>query len=88
MTIAPDQLHRQRFATPRGNRSVLALPPMEEAGNLAQENARLRGERHHTTEQHGLEHGVPAALRSARAACASSTAAATMARCLPHQSKV
>ena len=42
MTFAPDQLHRQRFATPRENRAVLAVPPMEEAGALAAENVRLR----------------------------------------------
>ena len=42
MTLAPDQLHQQRFATPRENRAVLAVPPMEEAGALAAENVRLR----------------------------------------------
>ena len=42
MTIASDQLHRQRLATPRENRAVLAVPPMEEAGALAAENVRLR----------------------------------------------
>ena len=42
MTFAPEQLHRQRLATPRENRAVLAVPPMEEAGALAAENVRLR----------------------------------------------
>ena len=42
MTLAPEQLHRQRFATPRENRAVLAVPPMEEAGALAAENVQLR----------------------------------------------
>ena len=42
MTLAPDRLHRQRFATPRENQAVLAVPPMEEAGDLARENVRLR----------------------------------------------
>ena len=43
MTIAPDRLHRQRFATPREDRAMLAVPPMEEAGALAAENVQLRG---------------------------------------------
>ena len=42
MTFAPEQLHRQRLATPRENRAVLAVPPMEEAGGVAAENVRLR----------------------------------------------
>jgi len=43
MTIAPDQLHRPRFATPRENHAVLAVPPMQEAGDLARENVQHRG---------------------------------------------
>src|SRR5271165_1963536 len=43
MTFAPKQLQRQRLATPREDRAVLAVPPMEEAGALAAENVRLRG---------------------------------------------
>jgi hypothetical protein len=42
MTLAPDQLPRQRFATPRENRAVLAVPPLEAAGRLARENTQLR----------------------------------------------
>ncbi len=42
MTFAPEQLQRQRLATPRENRAVLAVPPMEEAGTVAAENVRLR----------------------------------------------
>jgi hypothetical protein len=42
MTFAPEQLYRQRFATPRENRAVLAVPPMEDAGALAAENVQLR----------------------------------------------
>ncbi len=43
MTLAPDQLRRRRFVTPRENRAMLAVPPLEEAGALAAENVRLRG---------------------------------------------
>lgn len=43
MTFAPDRLHPQRLTTPRENRAVLALPPMQDAGALAAENVRLRG---------------------------------------------
>jgi hypothetical protein len=42
MTIAPDQRRRQRFATPREDRAVLAMPPLEEAGALAADNVQLR----------------------------------------------
>jgi hypothetical protein len=43
MTAAADQLHRQRFATPREDRAMLAIPSMEDAGAVAAENVRLRG---------------------------------------------
>src|SRR5208283_2763682 len=42
MTVVPDRLHRPRFTTPRENRAVLAVPPMQEAGALARENVQLR----------------------------------------------
>ena len=42
MTFAPEQLSWQRFATPRENRAVLAVPAMEDAGAMAAENVRLR----------------------------------------------
>ena len=42
MTIAQEQLPRQRFAAPRENRAVLAVPPLEEAGALAAENVERR----------------------------------------------
>jgi len=63
MTFGPDQLHRQRFATPRENRAVLAVPPMEEAGALAAENVRLR-----STSDYSLQGRTLAELsRQARA---------------------
>ena len=42
MTFAPEQLQRQRLVTPRENRAMLAVPPMEEAGALAAENVHRR----------------------------------------------
>ncbi|MEI8371494.1 MAG: hypothetical protein WCJ35_01535 [Planctomycetota bacterium] len=42
MTFAQEEFHRQCFATPRENRAMLVVPPMEEAGILAAENALLR----------------------------------------------
>lgn len=42
MTFALEELPRQRFITPRENRAMLVVPPMEEAGALAAENAHLR----------------------------------------------
>jgi hypothetical protein len=43
MIIASNQLHNRRFAAPRGNRAVLAIPPMDDAGHMALENVQLRG---------------------------------------------
>ena len=50
---APEQLHRQRLTTPREDRAVLAVPPMEEAGALAAENIRLRSAADYSLSLHG-----------------------------------
>jgi hypothetical protein len=63
MTFGPDQLHRQRFATPRENGAVLAVPSLAEAGGLAAENAQL-----HRTADYSLQGRSLAELsRQARA---------------------
>jgi len=43
MTLAPNRSSRQRFAAPRENRGVLAVPPIEDSDELAAENVQLRG---------------------------------------------
>ncbi len=42
MTIAPEQRQQQRLVTPRENRAMLAVPPLEDAEALAAENVRGR----------------------------------------------
>jgi hypothetical protein len=46
--------HQQRFAAPRGNRAVLAAPPMDEACVLARENVQLRRESDYSMQGRSL----------------------------------